>query len=497
MPRRPGSGAAQVVASEQSRQDYYDSLWNGLNTSGLDQKDIDYINGIRNQKFSPTFFQKLGMAFGDYSAENQFYNEKFNSANEYVASIRERMRADQYNTSAAAAARDRAAGLNPDLNGISGQGDTEPVGIEESPENAYNSDSDIPGLVSAAASVAGIVAGIPAGVSGILASGLSLIQGIQDIKGSVIENDWKDIEHLLTNYPKLVDYVAGSSDTPYKDPVTGEDVVPLEGAQTAAISGILSPSAEKRLRRLTGSIKYDSNGNPTNALQTRRQQIRTLGLAAGAEEVQIASTPGFTENVAAWSENYMKLRGNLTISVVDAQLRCQKAIAEYDLKMHSSEMSQADYDAQLAALGAADDMAKYNREYYGKLDPDAIAGLQNDDARTKVVQNAQARMESEIIQATEKFYADALADIDNRDIPAAQKHSLRVGILEQRNEWRAQLAGVQAAEIAKGNKSLGATDFVDMAKFGVETGVDIAGKVLTSKAGKRNSKRKKSSRYGN
>lgn len=75
----------------------------------------------KNAAFSPTFLQGLSESLlGDTSARDAYYGDLKNKQNQFLSEVLNAQHQEEYNSAGAQMQRERAAGLNPDLNGGSG-----------------------------------------------------------------------------------------------------------------------------------------------------------------------------------------------------------------------------------------------------------------------------------------------------------------------------------------------------------------------------------------
>ena len=75
-------------------------------------------NPYEGKEFTPSFWTNIAeKLFGDYSARDSFYQQQDQSADEYIANLIDAQRQQKYNSPEQQAARERAAGINPDIAG--------------------------------------------------------------------------------------------------------------------------------------------------------------------------------------------------------------------------------------------------------------------------------------------------------------------------------------------------------------------------------------------
>lgn len=441
-----------------TRQQVLDAI-NGL---GPEYSHIrDQALALMDQRYSPTFGDSIARAFGSTAAEDRFYNEQETAAMELVSSAKDTKRVQDYNSSAAMAEREKAAGLNPDLVGTSSDaaGDAAAMPADITPADPYGGQSqDNPlGIISQ-------ISALVPGVGDILGSAVTLMNGVQAIRGQYLANDMAELENFFSLLPQAASALAGLEGP--SNAVDGAGNPLQESGVSADMRGLMSSSAAKRLKRLFGAVTYSKEGTPTTALRNARAKVLQDYAASGNDIGEtMGKTPGFSEDINTWMENYMVSLGNLQNTTLKLQQKALQAISEYDARTHSSENAETAAQANQA-------LDQYKVDLYGSTDAEGNR-LGQVESREKFVQSVQQRYASEIAKATDEFFA--------KQLESTKDPALRCSIIERWNEWKASLAQEQAAQIALGKKTIGQTDILTA---GVNVGGDllnlIPGKTLVS-----------------
>lgn len=430
-------------------------------------------NPYEGREFTPSFWQHLGeQLLGDYSARDKWYAEQDQAADEYVSQLLDAQRQQDYNSPAAQAARARAAGQNPDLIGTEGASEAAAAAPDDTPPTMDQGTNPFEGLSSIVSSVGSVI--------GVLSGGVSFFQALEDLNGSRIRNDWMDINGALGAYPGLMTALAGSE--------TEGQVIPGENGELDAVvktagpklSDLLSSRSGKRLRQYLGNHPEGTKG-----FIAAREALRKGTLTDMQGSVSVMNTPGFQEDVVSWSIGYKAAYGDLLNEEAKANLEYQKAVWQYDLKLHSPDMADAEYDATIASFEEAESQSDYMRDYYNKLDPDVAASAANDTERTKFVQNALARRDATIRKATMEWYAKRVEDINKSDYDPATKQILINGVLEERNQWMREQMQLDSEAAARGSGVITEKDWLTAGSQTLGEIFGLGGRVIGAKAGKR------------
>lgn len=271
--------------------DFYEELF----------RDTDYYDsylGILEQyKNEPT-----GTFFGSITGKNeQRRYEHYQNRDAALNALLEQMRSDQYNSSASQVARDREAGLNPDLLGASGGAESAPVssaGLPLTPDDSFQQ------VVSGATNFLTFVSG--ALLSAQSAIGQSLVnQGLR-----------------LDNTAKAIDVVTSalSNDEPQHPVPFVEGNIPIEPTVKFGFS-TGNKRLDKRLERYAKAL-YDS---PT--VQAGRYKNKANISGARVEDFNNTSSPYYTSDDSLYAES-AKLVAQMSGQIFDLQQIYEKAFIQ-------------------------------------------------------------------------------------------------------------------------------------------------------------------------
>lgn len=135
-PRIHGVSSAVSLGSLQGRDTVSGVYDTGIDLSSLPEnyKDLAASNPFLNYDYTPTIMDKIGNFFGFGTAEDKFRTDMQLAARQFDSQLLSTAREEEYNLPINQVARDRAAGLNPDLLGVSGSQASEFNEPEASPQ---------------------------------------------------------------------------------------------------------------------------------------------------------------------------------------------------------------------------------------------------------------------------------------------------------------------------------------------------------------------------
>lgn len=443
------------------------------------------------QQFRANAWQSfLSWAFDDDQAETEWYNQRKNQLREQINGLLEEKRQQEYNSAAQQTQRLEAAGVNPNLQqGSASPGDSASV-VDQTP-------GDQPSMAGQQPTVSETIGSLLSAVS-IVKGGIEIGSAIEAFAHNRASNSMSELQEIMNTVPGVTNFLTSMSPSEdWTDPATGQLVAagtPLQASQISAYidSFGLRPTSNKLLKKLAGSVRYDKNGNPTSGYKAAMNKLLAGSLQDAQKAVGVMASPGYRDNIYAWSAAYNELIGTTNEEILKATQEASLNIARYDAKMHSNDIAQQTYDQLMAESASAEALAQFNEEYYNKLDPDARAGIENDDARTRYIQNQLSKMNSRIEQAYMKHFDDAIKQIKDMNLPPDEENALLSGVYSQRNAYLAQLARERQEALTKGSKVIGDTDWLNLGGDVIGGLSNLAGKVIPS-IGK-NTKRK--SNYG-
>lgn len=168
-------------------QEYLDSIEEYRGTEWYDTlANNPYLtdaNSYQANWLESTFAEGL---FGDTSRRQNWYNQMARNRDEYKAEVLKQIAAAKHNSTSSQAERDRAAGINPELSGVSTAGQTTAAPQDENPPGAPEPMD--PSMVSGPASAVGKFAmDLFAGLG-------KFASWIQEYRSAGLDNDLKELD---------------------------------------------------------------------------------------------------------------------------------------------------------------------------------------------------------------------------------------------------------------------------------------------------------------
>lgn len=151
---------------------------------GADYDQMFAANPYRNQTYKKSFWQSVAEGLGFRTGYDTWRENAMTNAAEWDADVFALMNQNKYDTPEAMAARERAAGINPDLLGI---GDVAQSAQMRNDANGMNpTESDVPMVTS-------LISSVSSGVMNIIPNVMSFITSITSLKGQRIRNDKEEL----------------------------------------------------------------------------------------------------------------------------------------------------------------------------------------------------------------------------------------------------------------------------------------------------------------
>lgn len=392
-------------------------------------------NPYEGREFTPTFWQDIGERwFGDYSARDRFYAEQDQSADEYISQLLDAQRQESYNSPANAAARERAAGLNPDLTG---------VGTGEQPAPGAAPDDTPPGMGSTESETLDTLRGVGSIASAIVGAPLDMLSSMLDITDTIqtlgIKSDnkkWNEVHNWLAANPAISAYLADTDVPDVPDKYTqlaggtemyGQKFGISPVYQTAGFRG-MSKGAQSLFKSLVGTAKYDRNGKETPGLTAARKNrtLTTKGIEKGL--VEIMNSPGYSDDFASWvGSNYSEYAAlNNKALRLEQQLRVQ--LAKSGLYLNADGQIQLLLGQQTAQRKANIAEGSFEQEYYDAMDGYAQGTAENKSADFTAAAAALDTWRKQMESDEETLYRSNLEKINNNKFfkynPAAKAAAL-------------------------------------------------------------------------
>lgn len=375
-------------------------------------------NPYVGREFSPTFWQSLGERwFQDYSARDRFYAEQDQAADEYLAQLLDAQRQQEFNSPAAQAARERGAGLNPDLIG---------VGTGEQPAPAVNPDDTPPGMGTTEAPVSGAdVANAVSFTGKLLSMPMDFLGSVIEMSDSILtlgmksdQRKWSEVSNWLNSNPAVSAYLASTdvAEVPERIAALSGGADYYRGIQSSVVSGAqfrgLSKGAQGLLKSLIGTSKYDKNGHETPGLVNARKALQkdTKGLEKSL--VDIMNSPGYSDDFATWvGQNYAAFAENANRAVqLEQQLRID--LAKAGMYLNSEGVITLRASAEKAGYRAGIAEGTFESEYYQAMDAADAASGENEQNKFKAASAALATWQKNMESQEEELYRGNLRRIE-------------------------------------------------------------------------------------
>lgn len=429
-------------------------------------------NPYGNAEFTPNFWQRIGESwFGDYSARDKFYQEQDQSAMEYINQLLDAQHQEEYNSEGQTAERLRAAGLNPDLQGLEQGSDAVSAVPDDTPPGGMPNEGINPAEMLGNGLIEGALSFM--NPTNILSSGVSLYGAVLAGRKNKSDIELNELSGILGALGKMPDIAAGLAPT---ESVSVDDsgTVRLDAAQVdAAIEGLgVSKRTSQRLKQLAGMTSYDKNGNTTTAFQNAYRKLREGSLESGSNIAKYVSSPGYSENLQEWSQGYLERYGAFQEEILSLTLEAQRQQAKLAVKLYGDDVNQQRYESEMADLQSQEEIANYTRDFYNNLDPNLAADSQKKEEYARGYRAIQSKLESQVAAAIEKRFADEIQAIqDNPHFSKEFKRDQINGVLLQRAEWM----NARLSETTAAGKVLGDTDKLDAAVSAGKGILDLVG----------------------
>lgn len=304
-----------------------------------------------NNPFQGTLLQNIGEAFGDFSAEFNYYQNLRSQANQYFANVVDQMRQQEYNSPSAEVARMRAAGINPDLNG--GQ-NIDPGSAAENdqplqPMEANNGQTGIAEVTSLAVGFLSNVISMYQGIQSIKAGNLGLVASEIDNHNSALDFAQKELLNTITVKDDELDKLKS-------DPSFASDLI-LNAAEKFDFS-----TYSNRTRKVIGKYFNELRRNPQNngtplALKTAIAELQSRFATAQKSASDIMAGQEWDEDLDKMVNKSAELFRWYQDEVRKLQLKYQHKRAQNDLNVENTpgiadaRARSEIYASQAAGLG--------------------------------------------------------------------------------------------------------------------------------------------------
>lgn len=326
------------------------------------------------------YFEKLWKGLTGVSAKEQdFYNQRQQAAQEYLAQLQDTQRQQAYNDPAAQMARAKSAGLNPELSGGEGISSGEAVGAvpDETPPNVQGTADEI-----------GQAGNIMSLGFSLFQNAFSVIGSMQQIYGNSLNNSEKEFALTDQGWSQLIKLAAESSSWEVPAGHPGKSVAEMNIDDFDLLLGRNMEQFYGRLSRGDFSNLYDRK--TTRKFMSRLESLlsengqNSLGYKKFRSQL-MKEIVGDTESAA---EGIGKFGFSDDILVYGQKIAETFSNIEKEARKASSRIATAQADSQEALAG-------YNQEYYS---PELGAEESSADIEAARARKAQVKLDSYIDQ---------------------------------------------------------------------------------------------------
>lgn len=137
----------------------------------------------KQMEFKPTLGQSIAEIFGDYSASQNYYGDLLSKQNQWFSEAYNKFYEQEYNSAAAQVQREKAAGLNPDING------------QVTPGASSENDQPIlaPPQMGLPSEGMQTIGNIVSSATAIVSTAFNFYAGLVSLKGVTLENDLRSL----------------------------------------------------------------------------------------------------------------------------------------------------------------------------------------------------------------------------------------------------------------------------------------------------------------
>ena len=359
----------------------------GQAPSGMGRyQDLYDANPYRQLEYRQSGWQRLLGNLGFRTSYDDFIDQAKINAAEYDAGIASMKFQNEYNSPAAEADRMRAAGLNPDLQGI---GDVaESASPTEDPNGmpVQDSSQQFSQVVQVTRTVMDI---IPAVMS--FATNLSQLKGVR-LQNDLLENEVasKGVD-LATKF-----FNEGLTEADYRDAFEKNDFTNLLSASKKNSDSLAKTLFSSRAARQKFQLSY---GMHERSLLAEMQKYKTW------DEFEKNRKSLLSQRASKFFSEDDEMMQGLLASFFNPLEEYQQKMNEINLR-YARKVSDLNLPEDRAQL---EDMQNANqRVYEGNIDPALQAGSEN-------AVNAAQKQQQEIMEATNQLFADIMSGLKEKD----------------------------------------------------------------------------------
>lgn len=349
------------MTRQQELSSWMDSAWQ---TSGLPEsyKDLFYANPYYDKTAKGGF-----LGFGRAKAQAQIDLER----DKYIANLQQKAYDEAYNSPVQAAARERAAGINPDLSGL---GDS---GSAATPSIAPQSGIEFPDSLAQASDIANLLLNFAS-------LGFSIPQMVSNNNAMKLDNEGRMIENAAALeelvFPHTQDYEAVDSSS------SGDENELSPAVKTASRAVILAnslfPGNKKEFTNLRKKAEriYNANRNTAASQLLGLENLNTKNvLQANLSEDAVNALKLYKKHELESIKNRLWLEERMSefyathkdeyLKTLDDELKARDSTAQTTLDLNNEAAMKASfyskyfYERDASALAGADEAADIVRQY--------------------------------------------------------------------------------------------------------------------------------------
>lgn len=422
-----------------------------------------------NMSFNATAKQRLAIALGDYSSSDNFYDKLFMDRDTELQELLDAQRQEdanlEYTDPAFLKSRERAAGINTDLQGITSQAPgASDVPQDMTPSDLLQIDDGSGGPLPFVAKCIGLIGSIPDTLSTVM----DVAAMIRDFCHVGRMNDLEEINAVMGSYENVFQFAANFT-TPYdwvapdgKEFKAGQRL-PASYIQAFKSQWPVSTRARQALGSMIGEVSTGADGFGTSGFARRVSENRYHTLENNRDSVDIVGSPYFDPDFLVWAMNYSDAYKKPLEDLKGHLIAEQDRLALFNTTVHSDAVAQASERASIASSNAEAELGDFNEQFYNKLDPESASGAENEQ---KMLAQAQARTLQYIEncrQEQEKIYSDAMDEAKKIRNPRKRAQQM-AHIIKTRAVHMNLLDQMHAQAIAQGQSdAFGLKDMAGMA----------------------------------
>lgn len=357
-------------------------------------------NPYRKQTYNQSGWQKFLSGLGFRTGYDDWLDQTSTQIAEYDAGIMSQIQQDQFNSPAAMAERERAAGMNPDLLGI---GD-----VAQAAGPTEDANGMIPQQSNDAEQFAGIVSHVSSTVLNLIPTVMSFATQIKQLKGLRIENDMKELSfgsQAIDAATKF--FIEGVTPEQYREAFEKNDWTNiLDAAKKDAKYLSETFFSDKRARK-----RFDlAYGMHSNSLLAELQKYKTY------DEFEKNRKSLLSQRASRYFSDDDETMQSLLSSFL-------QPIEEYQQKMNDIRLKYSDKEGENygARLDLEGTQIENQQEYENTIDPSQQAAAEN-------AANRATQQEREIFEATNELFANMMNFLKKKDTWWSQLAMAFIGI---------------------------------------------------------------------